>query len=96
MQSRVFKEKFMVEKLMSMLERIDFGRLGAEADSLQDDPELFVTTRQSKAFHFPHHRIILGRKGAGKTALAQNFSSNYTSNYDFLLPIDADAIRFRN
>jgi hypothetical protein len=85
----------MVEKLMSMLERLDFGRLGAEADTLQDDPELFVTTRQSKAFHFPQHRIILGRKGSGKTALAQNFSGNYTSTYDFLLPIDADAIRFR-
>src|SRR5579883_804106 len=85
----------MPEKLLSMLEKLDFGRLGAEADILQDDPEVFVTTRQSKAFQLSQHRLILGRKGSGKTALAQQFCRNYKANYDFLLPIDAVAIRFR-
>jgi len=85
----------MPEKLLSILERLDFGRLGAEADILQEDPEIFVTTKQSRAFRLTHQRIILGRKGSGKTALAQEFARNYQAKYDFLLSIDADAIRFR-
>jgi hypothetical protein len=85
----------MPEKLASALEKLDFGRLAAEADALHDEPEVFVTTKQSKAFQLPQHRIILGRKGSGKTALAQEFARNYRSKYDFLLSIDADSIRFR-
>lgn len=85
----------MNEKLLSVLEKLDFGRFGAEADIIRDDPEVFVTTRQSRAFQLSHHRMILGRKGAGKTALAQQFYRNYETKFDFLLPIDADSIRFR-
>jgi predicted AAA+ superfamily ATPase len=34
------------------------------------------------------YKIILGHKGSGKTALAQQFSRNYKSNYIYLLAIE--------
>lgn len=77
-----------------MLENLDFGRFAAEADILRDELEVFVATRQSKSFRLPQHRIIIGRKGSGKTALEIDLSREYKSKYDFILPIDAEAIRF--
>lgn len=75
---------------LPLLENIRFGNYAAEADYLKDAPEVFVKTRQSKAFNMPEYKIILGRKGSGKTALTQQFSQNYKENYDYLLAIETN------
>ncbi|MCK4734356.1 MAG: hypothetical protein KAT65_18015 [Methanophagales archaeon] len=79
-----------------VVEKIHFGNFAAEKDILQKEHAVFVTTSQDKALQLPQHRIIFGRKGSGKTALAQEFSRTYKEKNDFLLSIDADAISFRS
>lgn len=78
-----------------MIEKINFGRFAAEADVINSDEEVFVTTRQGRAFTLPDHKILIGRKGSGKSALEMCFGKHYKNNYDYLLSINAEAIRFR-
>ena len=78
-----------------MIEKLDFGDFAAESDKIRYEEELFVHTRQHKAFNLPQHRIIFGRKGSGKTALVQHISTRDRDKYAHVLDIDADSIRFK-
>lgn len=51
-----------------LIERVDLGDLAAE-NEITRLPEYFVPTGQSALAHKGHARLVVGRKGSGKTAI---------------------------
>ncbi len=78
-----------------MLEKLDFGSYTGENDVVIGHPEVFVETKQFEGFRLPQHRIIIGRKGSGKTALERALARLAPEEYGSHLFIDAEKIRFR-
>lgn len=78
-----------------MIANLDFGDFDAKTDKIRYSDELFVRTRQHKAFELPQHRIIFGRKGSGKTALVQHIIRKNRERFAHIINIDADDIRYK-
>ena len=67
-----------------------FGSLAAE-DELSILKNLYLVNLSDKRHElalFPHHRIILGRRGSGKTALAEYLRFQKVKPYDAYVTID--------
>lgn len=72
------------------LERLDFGYFDASKEDPKCLHELFVETKQFKAFRHRDSRFILGRKGFGKTALERTLADLGNDEYRAVLRINAN------
>jgi len=77
-----------------LVKDLNFGNLAAEGDLIKTDSSAFIETYKYNEMLEPKQRIILGRKGIGKTAFCYEYVKKPPVTYDHVIEIDAKEISF--
>lgn len=78
---------------MANLKKVQFGKIDAEKDRYMLD-KAFIITPQISTCHKPEIALIIGRKGAGKSAVVEHLLSRHEKDYDYIVVFKPTDLRF--
>jgi hypothetical protein len=80
-----FGSKFVpVATVLGRLEQLDFGDIAAE-NEINQLPEYFVPTSEYTNVKRGHARLVVGRKGSGKTAILYEVADAFARSKDYVV-----------
>lgn len=80
---------------MGRLQKVNFGKIDAEKDQYMLQKAFIITPHISKC-HNPEISLIIGRKGAGKSAVVEHLLNHHGKDYDYIVVFKPTDLRFSN
>ncbi len=80
---------------MEKLKKVQFGKIDAEKDQYMLE-KAFIITQHISTCHKPEISLIVGRKGAGKSAVVEHLLNRHGKDYDYTVVFKPTDLRFSN